>query len=63
MFVDLQQKFGEWVLELLEYDTAERLMEDLEKTVVQPAVAKANDLLRKKAQKIMYRDVDSINIK
>jgi uncharacterized protein YjbI with pentapeptide repeats len=57
MFRDLKQKYGDWVLDVLEYDTADNLLLVLEKAVVLPALDKADMLLLKKAQAIRKRHV------
>jgi hypothetical protein len=55
MFRDLKQKYGEWVLDVLEYDTADGLLEVLEPAVVKPALEKAEQLLYKKTEEIRKR--------
>jgi hypothetical protein len=57
MFRDLKQKYGEWVLDVLEYDTADGLLEVLEPAVVKPALEKAEQLLYKKTEEIRKRHV------
>ena len=57
MFRDLKQKYGEWVLDVLEYDSAAHLLQALEKAVVKPALEKADLLLLKKAEAIRKRHV------
>jgi len=57
MFRDLKQKYGEWVLDVLEYDSAANLLQALEKAVVKPALEKADLLLLKKAEAIRKRHV------
>jgi len=57
MFRDLKQKYGEWVLDVLEYDSAANLLQALEKAVVRPALEKADQLLLKKAEEIRKRHV------
>ena len=47
MFQDLQQKYGDWVLDVLRYDSADNLLKVLEKAVVKPALKKADELLMK----------------
>ena len=41
MFRDIKQKYGEWVLDLLEYDNPTNLANRLEKAVVSPALKKS----------------------
>ncbi len=57
MFQDLQQKYGEWVLDVLRYDSAENLLKVMDKAVVKPALKKADELLIKKAEGIRDRHV------
>lgn len=57
MFRDLQQKYGEWVLDVLKYDSADNLLKVLEKAVIKPALKKADQLLLKKAEGIRDRHV------
>jgi len=57
MFQDLQQKYNEWVLQVLKYDTAGNLIDVLEKAVIKPALEKANQLLLKKKKAVRDRHV------
>ena len=57
MFRDLRQKYGEWVLDILEYDSAANLLEVLGDAVVRPALEKADHLLLKKAEAIRKRHI------
>jgi hypothetical protein len=57
MFRDLKQKYGEWVLDVLEYNSAEGLIEVLEPAVVKPALEKSEQLLHKKTEEIRKRHV------
>ena len=57
MFRDLKQKYGEWVLDPLEYDTAQGLLDVFDAAVVAPANKKAEQLELKKAEKIRTRHV------
>jgi len=57
MFRDLRQKYGEWVLDVLEYDSVANLLEVMEKAVIKPALKMADRLLIKKAQAIRKRHV------
>ena len=57
MFRDLQQKYGEWVLEVLQYESDANLKERLYEAVVQPALVKADQLILKKAEKIRTRHI------
>jgi hypothetical protein len=57
MFRDLQQKYGEWVLDVLEYDSAANLIEVLDKAVVRPALDKADQLISKKTEAIRIRHI------
>jgi uncharacterized protein YjbI with pentapeptide repeats len=57
MFRDLQQKYGDWVLDVLRYDSAENLLQVLEPAVIQPALERSESLLLKKAEQIRERHV------
>ena len=57
MFRDLKQKHGQWVLDLLEYDSADGLLNVLESAVVKPALAKADELRLAKAEVLRKRHV------
>ncbi len=57
MFRDLKQKYGEWVLDVLEYDSVDNLLSALKKAVIEPALEKADQLLLKKAEEIHKRHV------
>jgi hypothetical protein len=57
MFRDLKQKYSEWVLDVLEYDSADNLLKVLDKAVVRPALEKGQELLLKKAEEIRSRHV------
>jgi hypothetical protein len=57
MFRDLQQKYGDWVLDVLEYDSASGLIDVLEPAVIKPALARAEQLLQRKTEEIRKRHV------
>ena len=57
MFRDLKQKYGDWVLDVLQYDSAENLVAVLDKAVVRPALKMSDALLLKKAESIRTRHV------
>ena len=57
MFQDLSQKYGDWVLDLLEYDSADNLIKHFEDAVVKPALINSEELLMKKAEAIQTRHV------
>ena len=57
MFQDLQNKYGDWVLDVLRYDSVDSLLKVLDKAVVKPALKKADELLIKKAEGIRDRHV------
>jgi Pentapeptide repeats (8 copies) len=57
MFRDLRQKYGEWVLDVLEYDSVANLLEVMEKAVVQPALERSDQLLLKKTEALRKRHV------
>jgi uncharacterized protein YjbI with pentapeptide repeats len=55
MFRDLAQKYGEWVIDLLQYDSVENLLANFEQAVVRPALEKAQKLQLKRAQQLQIR--------
>ena len=57
MFQDLNQKYGEWVLKVLEYDSADNLIKVLGDAVVRPALEMSQRLILKKAEVIQTRHV------
>ena len=57
MFQDIQQKYGDWVLDVLRYDSAENLLNVVNEAVVKPALKKADELLIKKTEGIRDRHV------
>jgi Pentapeptide repeats (8 copies) len=57
MFRDLRQKYGNWVLDVLQYDSVANLLEVMEEAVIKPALEMADQLLIKKAQAIRKRHV------
>jgi hypothetical protein len=57
MFQGLQHKYGAWVLDVLEYDSAANLIQVLDKAVVKPALEKADLLILKKAEAIRTRHI------
>ena len=57
MFRDLKQKYGEWVLDVLEYDSAASLLQVLDEAVVRPALDKSDQLILKKAEAIHTRHI------
>jgi hypothetical protein len=57
MFRDLKLKYGDWVLDVLEYDSTQGLLTALEPAVVRPALEMSEQLLHKKAEKIRKRHV------
>jgi len=58
MFRDLTQKYGGWVLDVLEYNSTKGLLDVFEAAVVQPALEKAEQLLLKKTEEIRKRHVN-----
>ena len=58
MFQDLKLKYGQWVLDLLTYDTGDNLIKVLEEAVVKPALEKARELELIKAKAITVRNVN-----
>jgi hypothetical protein len=57
MFRDLKQKYGDWVLDVLKYDSAESLVAVLELAVVQPALEKSQALLLRRTEEIRSHHV------
>jgi hypothetical protein len=57
MFRDLKQKYGAWVLDILEYDSAESLIDVMDNAVVQPALDKAYELIDRKTADLKKRHV------
>jgi uncharacterized protein YjbI with pentapeptide repeats len=57
MFRDLRRKYGEWVLDVLKYDSADGLIKVLERAVVAPALERSDQLLRRKTEKLLERHV------
>jgi hypothetical protein len=58
MFQDLKQKYGEWVLDVLEYDTTENLLRVMREALIDTANEKAEKLREKKDEKLRYRSVE-----
>jgi uncharacterized protein YjbI with pentapeptide repeats len=54
MFANLQSKYG-WVLDVLEYEDSEQLMAGFESGVIEPALKKEEDLLKRKMSSINPR--------
>lgn len=57
MFRDLKQKYGDWMLDVLEYDSADNLMKGFYKAIVRPALEMSDALLLKKEEVIRMRHV------
>lgn len=57
MFTDLQNKYRDWVLDTLLYDTPSNLINVLERAIVQPALARQTELLLLKAQGLRTRHI------
>ncbi|MBL9140023.1 MAG: pentapeptide repeat-containing protein [Verrucomicrobiales bacterium] len=57
MFRDLKQKYGEWVLDLLVYDSTDTLVQALPDAIVAPALNAADRLLRTKSDPLRKRHV------
>jgi hypothetical protein len=56
MFVDLQNKF-DWVLPVISYSSADRLIEVLEDKIVRPAEAKFKQLLARRTEPLRIEKV------
>jgi hypothetical protein len=57
MFRDLKSKYGDWVLDVLEYDTPSSLIAVFENAVVAPALAVEDELIARKTRDIRTRHV------
>jgi len=57
MFRDLRQKYGQWVLDVLKYDSIESLLTVFSKAVVGPALERADQLTLKRAEIMRVRHV------
>lgn len=57
MFRDLTQKYGEGVLDLLKYDSADTLVKVMHTAVILPALEMGQRLLVKKSEQIHSRHV------
>jgi len=56
MFGDLQSKF-DWVLPVIRYSSVDILIEVLEGEIIRPAKTKFNELLRRRTQQLLVKDV------
>jgi hypothetical protein len=56
MFIDLQNNY-DWVLDVISYPSADRLIEVLETEIVRPAEVKFNELLERRARKLRVKSV------
>ena len=52
------QKYGDWILDVLEYDSADNLIKVLGEAVVRPALEMSQRLIAKKAAVIQTRHVN-----
>jgi len=59
MFADLKHKYGDWVLDLLVYDTLENLRLAFEPAIIVPALEKHAELTARKARDLVKRDIRS----
>jgi len=57
MFIDLQNKYRDWVLDTLLYDTPSNLINVLERAIVKPALERQAELLLIKAQGLRTRHI------
>ncbi|NWJ49109.1 MAG: pentapeptide repeat-containing protein, partial [Chloroflexi bacterium] len=57
MLADLQNKYR-WILDVIEYDTQEKLIANLEKAIIEPAIKKHNELIETKAQRMPVKSID-----
>jgi hypothetical protein len=56
MFIDLQRKF-DWVLDVLVYDSIDRLLAGLEAAVITPAIQKYEALVQRRAHVVGTRHI------
>lgn len=59
MFRDLKQKYDDWVLDPLEYDSLENLRLAFEPAIIVPALEKHAELTARKARELVKRDIRS----
>jgi hypothetical protein len=57
MFADLWLKHRDWVLDPIRYRSVDRLIERLEADIVEPAKVRFEQLLRKKAESMIVREI------
>src|SRR5579884_2779430 len=57
MFTDLQNRYHDWVLDTLRYDTPSNLVKVLEQAIVRPALERQAELLLIKAQDLRTRHI------
>jgi len=57
MFTDLQNKYRDWVLDTLLYDTPSNLINVLERAIVRPALERQTELTLIKAQRLRTRHI------
>ena len=57
MFQDLKLKYSEWVLDILEYDSKEKLIKCFEEAILKPALANSQVLRSRRSQPIRKRHV------
>ncbi|MBZ0309372.1 MAG: pentapeptide repeat-containing protein, partial [Anaerolineae bacterium] len=60
MFVDLQHKYKEWVLDVCRYKDEAHLLDYLDDGIIKPALEKHNHLIEQKNAKLRIRDIDEI---
>jgi uncharacterized protein YjbI with pentapeptide repeats len=57
MFADIRSKYNDWVLDVLEYDSVESLISNIEAAIIRPALERSDDLLLRKAAQYRSRHV------
>ena len=57
MFQDLWVKHRAWVLDPIAYGSVEELVQGLDKEIIQPALARFDELLKMKAEKLPVRRI------
>jgi len=57
MFSDLKNKYGDWVLDVLSYNSVDEVVANLKDEIVKPALAKSDELAIKKARALVVRPI------
>ena len=57
MLQDLRNKHRDWVLDLIEYSSVDRLVETMDAEIIEPAGARFDDLVMRRAETLKVRRV------